>query len=110
MGLLGLASFTTQRRTKEIGVRKVLGASIGNIILLLSREFTVLVTVGFLVAVPIAYYAMERWLNTFAYHTSIGYAVFIVAGVGALILAWLTVSYQSVRAAIADPVSSIKSE
>jgi putative ABC transport system permease protein len=110
LGLFGLASFTAQQRTKEIGVRKVLGASVSGIVALLSRDFLALVGVGFLVAAPPAYFIMRRWLENFAYRVDIGPAVFVSVGAVVLVIAVLAVSYQSVKAAIADPVESLRYE
>jgi len=110
MGLFGLAAFTAEQRTKEIGVRKVLGASVGSIVALLSKDFTRLVLVGFVAASPLAYYAMNRWLENFAYRVEIGAGVFIGVGVLALIIAWATVSFQSIKAAVANPVDSLRYE
>ena len=110
LGLFGLASFTAQQRTKEIGVRKVLGASVPNIVVLLSKEFTWLVGVAFIVAAPVAYFCMNWWLNGFAYRIEISWPIFLVAGLAGLGIAWLTVSYQSVKAALADPVESLRYE
>ncbi|MBX7153200.1 ABC transporter permease [bacterium] len=110
MGLFGLSAFTAEQRTKEIGVRKILGASTGNIVALLSKDFTRLAFAGFLVAVPLAYYAMNRWLENFAYRVEIGAGVFIAVGVVAVIIAWLTVSFQSIKAASANPINALKYE
>jgi putative ABC transport system permease protein len=110
LGLFGLAAFTAERRTKEIGIRKVLGASVGNIILLLSKDFAKLVLTGFIVSLPFSYYVMNRWLQNFAYHIDIGWWVFALSGGLALIIALLTVSYQAVRAAIANPVKALRYE
>lgn len=110
MGLFGLAAFTAEHRTKEIGVRKVLGASVGSIVTLLSKDFTRLVLIGFGVAAPVAWYAMNRWLQNFAYRIEIGAGVFIAVGLLALIIAWLTVSFQSIKAALANPVDSLRYE
>ena len=107
LGLFGLASFVTALRTKEIGVRKVMGASVPSIVVLLSKEFTRLVLVACLIGFPIAWYAMNSWLQEFAYATEIGWGVFALSGISALVIAWLTVSYQSIRAATADPVKSL---
>ncbi len=108
LGLFGLASFITSLRTKEIGVRKVMGASVPSIVFLLSKEFTILVLISCAVGFPIAWYAMDLWLQDFAYATDIGWAVFAMAGAVSLSIAWLTVSYQSIRAAVANPVRSLK--
>ena len=110
LGLLGLASFTAEQRTKEIGVRKVLGASVSHLVMLLSGEFTKLVIIGFVLACPLAYYLMDRWLQSFAYRTQLSVSLFVLAGATALVIAWLTVGYQSVRAARSNPVSALRSE
>ncbi len=110
LGLFGLAAFTAEQRTKEIGVRKVLGASIGSIVQLLSRDFLRLVLVSVVIASPVAWYFMNGWLKEFAYRINIEWWVFVVAGASAMLIAFLTVSMQSVRAATIDPVKSLKSE
>jgi len=110
LGLFGLAAFTAEQRTKEIGIRKVLGASISGIVLLLSKEFTKLVLVSNLIAWPIAYWAMNRWLQDFAYRIHIGVGTFLLAGVLALIIALLTVSFQAIKAALANPVKALRYE
>jgi putative ABC transport system permease protein len=110
LGLFGLATFATQRRTKEIGVRKVLGAGAAGIVLLLSKEFLRLVAISLLVAFPIAWYAMHQWLLGFVDRITISGWVFAAAGMAALLVAVLTVSYQTIRAAIANPVNSLRSE
>ena len=110
LGLLGLAAFSAERRTKEIGVRKAMGASSGSVLLLLSKDFTRLVLIAFVLAIGPAYYAMHRWLDGFAYHIDIGAGAFLVAGAGALLVAWLTVGYQSLRAARTNPAKSLRSE
>ncbi|MGA7304166.1 MAG: ABC transporter permease, partial [Rhodothermales bacterium] len=110
LGLFGLASFVTTQRTKEIGVRKVLGASVAGIVLLLSRDFTKLVLIACVAAFPIAYFAMRSWLHSFAYAVDIGWLVFAAAGMVTLAIAWLTVGYQSIKAAVADPVRSLRYE
>ncbi len=110
LGLFGLASFTAEQRTKEIGVRKVLGASLSSIITLLSKEFLKWVLIANIIAWPVSYYAMNRWLQNFAYRISIGPWVFLLAAFIALGIALLTVSFQSVRAALASPVDSLRYE
>ncbi len=110
LGLFGLASFTAEQRTKEIGIRKALGASVPGIVLLLSKEFTQLVAVAFVLAVPLAYFALSKWLDTFVYHVEISWPIFLVAGLAALVIAWLTVSYQSIRAALTNPVKALRYE
>jgi putative ABC transport system permease protein len=110
LGLFGLATFTAQQRTKEIGVRKVLGASVPTIVLLLSREFTKLVIIAFLIATPLSYVLIGKWLENFASRIGISWDIFIIAGAGVLLIALLTVSYQSIKAALANPVKSLRSE
>ena len=110
LGLFGLASYTAELRTKEVGVRKVLGATFESIVLLLSKEFTRLVVIALAVATPIGYLAMNRWLAGFAYHVELSWWIFPIAGIGALGIALVTVSYQSVRAALADPVVALRYE
>jgi len=110
LGLFGLASFTAERRTKEIGVRKVLGATVGSVVGLLSKEFVILVGIAFLIATPAAYIYMKGWLNDFAYHISLGPGVFALAGVIALFIALVTVSSQAIKVATADPVKSLRYE
>ena len=110
LGLYGLVSFMAVRRTKEIGVRKVLGASVGNIIYLFSKEFTVLVAVAFMVAAPLAYFIMHSWLNDFAYRIKIGVSVFLLAIIISVLIAWITVGYKAINAALSNPVKSLRAE
>ena len=110
LGLFGLAAYAAQQRTKEIGVRKVLGASVPSIIGLLSKDFLQLVGIAFVVAVPVAYLAMQHWLDDFAYRIEVGPGIFVFAVVLVLLVAVLTVSYQSIKAALADPVKSLRYE
>ena len=110
LGLFGLAAFVAEQRTKEIGIRKVLGASVQGIVQLLSRDFVRLVLISFLIAVPAAWYFMHKWLQDFAYRIEIRWWVFIVAGLLALAIALLTISLQAVKAAVANPVKSLRSE
>ncbi|XWW43857.1 ABC transporter permease [Fibrella sp. USSR17] len=110
LGLLGLATFTAQQRTKEIGVRKVLGASVSSLIALLSKDFLKLVLIAIVLASPIAWYAMHRWLQDFAYKIDMDWWVFALAGTLAVGIALLTVSFQSVKAALMNPVKSLRSE
>ncbi|MCL4707459.1 ABC transporter permease [bacterium] len=110
LGLLGLAAFAAEQRTKEIGVRKVLGATVSQIVLLLSRDFAKLVGIAFVVATPVAYVAMSRWLQNFAYRAEIGLGAFLLAGLVALGLACLTVSWQAIKAALANPVEALRYE
>ncbi|MBW3546229.1 MAG: ABC transporter permease, partial [Bacteroidetes bacterium] len=110
LGLFGLALFTAERRTKEIGIRKVLGASEGSIVLLLSREFVKLLLIAFLIASPVAWWAMHNWLQDFAYRISISWWIFIGAGLLALFIALATVSVQALKAALANPVKNLRTE
>lgn len=110
LGLFGLAMFTAEQRTKEIGVRKVLGASVFSIITLLSKEFLKPVFVAFLIASPLAYLAMNNWLQSFVYHINIGWESFALAGICTVLITLLTVSYQAIRAALANPVKSLRTE
>ncbi|MEP6948449.1 MAG: ABC transporter permease [Ginsengibacter sp.] len=110
MGLFGLGMFTAQRRTKEIGIRKVLGASVTNIAAMLSKDFVLLIIISIAIASPIAYYFMDQWLQDFAYRTNISWWVFAAAGLSAMFIGFITVSYQAIRAAVADPVKSLRTE
>jgi putative ABC transport system permease protein len=110
LGLFGLAAFAAEQRTKEIGVRKVLGASVAGVIGLLSKDFVKLVLIANLIAWPIAWYAMNRWLQDFAYRVDISWWVFALAGGMALVIALLTVSTQAIKAALANPVESLRYE
>lgn len=110
LGLLGLASFMAEQRTKEIGIRKILGATVAHVSLLLSKDFLKLVIIANLIAWPIAYFTMNRWLQNFAYRIEIEWWVFVLAGGLALLIALLTVSYQAIKAALANPVESLRYE
>ncbi|HKP32093.1 MAG TPA: FtsX-like permease family protein, partial [Chitinophagaceae bacterium] len=110
LGLFGLATFNAEVRTKEIGIRKVLGASVSNVMMLLSKDFIVLIIVSMLIAFPIAWWAMNAWLNGFAYRISIEANVFLIAGVAMILLTMITVGYQSIRTAIRNPVNSLRTE
>jgi len=110
LGLFGLATYTAENRIKEIGVRKVLGASVTRITTLLSKDFLVLVIISFIIASPIAYWAMSKWLVNYTYRININWWVFALAGILSITIAVLTVSYQSIKAAIANPVKSLRSE
>lgn len=110
LGLYGLISFMAAQRTKEIGIRKVLGASVFNITYLFSKEFIKLVLIAFVIAVPIAYYLMTLWLQDFTYRISLGYEPFLLAGFATLLIALVTMSTQAIKAAMANPVVSLKSE
>jgi putative ABC transport system permease protein len=110
LGLFGLATFTAEARVKEIGIRKVLGASVAQIVQLLSKDFVLLVILGIVIASPIAYWAMNKWLQDFAYRINIEWWVFALAGILSIAIALLTVSYQAIKAAIANPVKSLRTE
>jgi putative ABC transport system permease protein len=110
LGLLGLSLFATTQRTKEIGVRKVVGASVSNIVFLLSKDFIKLVLIAFVIASPVAWFVMHAWLQDFAYRVNIGYWVFIIAGLLAIVIALATISFQAIKAAIANPVKSLRTE
>jgi putative ABC transport system permease protein len=110
LGLFGMASFMAEQRTKEIGVRKVLGATIFNLWQMLSKDFVLLVVISLLIATPVSYYFMHNWLQNYQYRSEITWWIFAVTGLGAMMLTLLTVSYQSIKAALANPVKSLKSE
>ncbi|AXY74488.1 ABC transporter permease [Paraflavitalea soli] len=110
LGLFGMASFMAEQRTKEIGVRKVLGASVFNLWRLLSKEFVVLVSISLAIAIPLSWYLMYNWLQSYQYRTSVAWWIFVAAGVGAMVITLLTVSFQAIKAALANPVRSLRSE
>lgn len=110
LGLFGLASFVAEQRTKEIGVRKVLGASMAKLWLMLSKDFLLLVIISLFIASPLAYYFLNNWINKYTYHTEISWWIFVVTGAGVLIITLLTVSYQSIKISLANPVNSLRSE
>jgi putative ABC transport system permease protein len=110
LGLFGLAAFTAEQRTKEIGIRKVLGASVPGIVALLSKDFLKLVLISFVLAAPLAWWAMHEWLQNFAFKAGVSWWIFAGAAVGALLVALLTVSFQSIKAALTNPVNSLKNE
>ena len=110
LGLFGLATYSAQVRVKEIGIRKTLGASALNITTMLSKDFLSLVMLAILIASPVAWWAMHKWLMDFAYHTSISVWIFIVTAFGALGISIITVSFQAIRAAVANPVKSLRTE
>jgi putative ABC transport system permease protein len=110
LGLFGLTAYAVQRRVKEIGVRKVLGASVAGVTALLAKDFLKLVVIAIGIASPIAYYFMQKWLSDFAYRIDIQWWMFAAAGAAAVLIAFLTVGFQSVRAALANPVKSLRSE
>jgi len=110
LGLLGLAMFTAERRTKEIGIRKVLGASVQNVTAMLSKYFLKLILISAFIAFPIAWYAMNKWLQDFAYPTSLSWWIFVLAGLITLVIGLSTVSFQAIKAALMNPVKSLRSE
>lgn len=110
LGLFGLAAFTAQQKTKDIGIRKVLGASVPNLIRLIAKEFIILVCIANIIAWPIAYIIMNKWMQDFAYRVSLTIGTFIIASIASIVIALLTVSYQSIKAALANPVDSLKYE
>ena len=110
LGLFGLATFTAEQRTKEIGIRKVLGATVTNIVTMLSKDFLKLVTIASLIAFPIAWFIMNKWLQDFSYRINIDWWVFIAAGISAVLIALLTVSFQAIKAGVSNPVNSLRTE
>jgi len=110
LGLYGLASFMAVQRIKEVGIRKVLGATAGNIVYLFSKEFIILITIAFVIATPIAWYYMHKWLQDYVYRINISWWMFIAGGVLAILIALMTVSFQAIKAAIANPVKSLRTE
>ncbi len=110
MGLFGLVSFQVLQRTKEIGIRKVLGSSVSEIVRLLSKDFLKLVMISLVIAIPIAYFAMNNWLENYAYRIKIQWWIFVLAGMGAISVAFITISFQSIKAALVNPVKSLRTE
>ena len=110
LGLFGLASFVAEQRTKEIGIRKVAGASVFNLWKMLSKDFVILVIIACVLAIPLAYYLMHQWLGIYEYRTKISWWIFVVTGAGALMITLLTVSFQAIKAAMMNPVKSLRSE
>jgi putative ABC transport system permease protein len=110
LGLYGLSIYVAERKVKEIGIRKVLGASVFNIVRMLSIDFIKLVFIAFIIAVPLGYYIMDQWLENFAFKIELGYTIFILAGVFSFLIAWLTISFESIRAAVNNPVKALKNE
>ena len=110
MGLYGLSAFMAEQRTKEIGVRKVLGASVFNIVFLLSTNFTRLILIAMAIAIPLSWFAINNWLEGFAYRIHVSWIIFLVASLTALLIAWATVSYESIKAAISNPAKSLRTE
>jgi ABC-type antimicrobial peptide transport system permease subunit len=110
LGLYGLISFMAVQRKKEIGIRKVLGAPVRDIVIMLSKEFTILISIAFLIAAPIAWYFMHHWLQQYTYRIIMGAGFFIVTITCSLCIAWLTVGYTAIKAALANPVTSLRTE
>lgn len=110
LGLFGLAAYTTEQRTKEIGIRKILGASVTNVLMLLSKEFAKLIIIGFCFAVPVSYFVMNNWLRNFTFRVELSVMTFLIAGALTLLIALMTVSYQVVRAASKNPIETLKYE
>jgi len=110
LGLFGLSAFVIEQRAREIGIRKVLGASVQQVLLLVSKEFLLLVGIAFIISVPVTWWAMHEWLKDFAYRINIGTGVFVAAGLAAILIAFFTISFQAIRAAIANPVKSLRTE
>jgi putative ABC transport system permease protein len=110
LGLFALTSFTAEQRTKEIGIRKVLGASITSIVVLLSKEFGKLIIIAFIIASPLAWYAVSWWLKGYIYKVEVGFLVYLLAGLLSFAVAWITMGYQSIKAATSNPINSLRSE
>ncbi len=110
LGLFALTAFTAEQRTKEIGIRKVMGASVSGIVLMLSKDFGKLVVIAFVLAIPFAWWGIHKWLEAYQYKVEIGWWVYVLSGIAAFLIAWLTMSYQSIRAAISNPVDSLRNE
>ena len=110
LGLFGLAAYTAEKRSKEIGIRKILGASVQGITGLISKDFLLLVGISCLIAFPVAWWMMHNWLDNYKYRIQISWWIFICAGLAAILIALLTVSFQAIKAAIANPVNSLRSE
>ena len=110
LGLYGLVSFMAVQRTKEVGIRKVLGASVSNIIYLLSREFTLLILLAFVISAPVGWYLMHQWLNNYSYRIPLSPSIFVLAIVSSVLIAWITVAHRAIRAALANPVRSLRNE
>jgi putative ABC transport system permease protein len=110
LGLFALTAFTAEQRTKEIGIRKVLGASVSSIVIMLSKDFGKLVLIAFVLATPFAWWGVNEWLQAYQYKVDVAWWVYVLAGVIAFGIAWITMSYQSIRAALSNPVKSLRSE
>ncbi|MDB5133495.1 MAG: FtsX-like permease family protein [Mucilaginibacter sp.] len=110
LGLFGLATYTAQVKIKEIGIRKVLGASVANITMMLSKDFLSLIVISLVIASPVAWYLMNKWLQDYVYRIHIQWWVFVLAGLTAILMAFITISYQAIKAALTNPVKSLRSE
>ncbi len=110
LGLYGLVSFMAVQRTKEVGIRKVLGASVRNIVFLLSHEFTLLIIIAFIISAPIAYYIMHEWLKNYTYRIPLSASIFLFAIGSSILIAWITVAHRAISAALANPIKSLKTE
>jgi putative ABC transport system permease protein len=110
LGLFGLATFIAEQRTKEIGIRKVLGASVSNIVTMLSKDFVKLVLIAAIIAIPIAWWGISKWLQDFAFRVHLSWWVFVIAGIGAIAIALATISFQAIRAAVTNPVKNLRTE
>ncbi len=110
LGLFGLSSFTAEQRTKEIGIRKVLGSSVSQILSLLSKEFSRLVIIAIVIAVPLSWFGMDKWLQEFAYQTGISWWIFAVSGILAILISYLTILFQALKASRTNPVEALKYE
>jgi ABC-type antimicrobial peptide transport system permease subunit len=110
LGLFGLSAFTAEQRAKEIGVRKVLGATVQSLVIHLTKDFTKLVLIAISIAIPVSWWLMDQWISDFAYNAGLNWWVFAASGLLAVLIAWLTVSWQSIKAALMNPVQSLKSE
>lgn len=110
LGLFGLASFTTTQRMKEISIRKVLGSSVSNIVVMLSKDFIILIVIAFVLATPLAWMGVNKWLQGFAYHMDLNAWLFILTAVAGIIIAFITVAYQTLKAANSNPINSLRNE
>jgi putative ABC transport system permease protein len=110
LGLFGLAAYVAEQRTKEIGIRKVLGATVAQVWVLLSKDFVLLVVISSVIASPIAFYFLQNWLQKYDYHIRIGAGIFILSGFAAILITLITISFQAIKAALMNPVKSLKSE
>ena len=110
LGLWGLITFAAQQRVKEIGIRKILGASVPNLVSMLAKDFVILVCIAIVIAVPLAYLGINKWLQDFAFRINIGWTAFVIGGAAAIVIALITVSFQAIRAAIANPAKSLRTE